>query len=308
MNYKRSIHSATAIAATAMIMAGLVAAGPAPASAAPAASNSVGAATTVGSALSVTSISPSPGTYGSGILVKVQFNQAVPATARKAVTANIKIKASKSLGRTGWAWSDSRTAVFRPEKFWPAHTKVSVTATPSGAAIPAGTSTLKWAGRIDRKFQIGRSQVIKIDNASHRAKVIRDGKVIRTVPVSLGKPGWETRSGIKVMTEKYRVKTMTGASIGAEEDYTLQVPYAIRLTNSGEFIHAAPWATSRIGRWNGSHGCTNLLTRDAKWLYDSARVGDPVVTTGTRRSMERWNGAGGPWNTPWNVWQKGLAA
>ena len=63
------------------------------------------------------------------------------------------------------------------------------------------------------------------------------------------------------MTEKYRVKTMTGASIGAEEDYTLQVPYAIRLTNSGEFIHAAPWATSRIGRWNGSHGCTNLQVK-----------------------------------------------
>jgi lipoprotein-anchoring transpeptidase ErfK/SrfK len=200
--------------------------------------------------------------------------------------------------------------VFRPEKFWPGHTDVRISAKPTGSLIPGSASAgnLRWVGTIDRSFKIGRSQVIKVDNASHSARIVRDGKVVRTVGVSLGKAGWETRSGTKVMTEKYRTKTMTGASIGAEEDYTLQVPYAIRLTNSGEFIHAAPWASDRIGRRNGSHGCTNLRTSDAKWVYDNSLVGDPVVTTGTGRQMEPWNGAGGPWNVSWNNWSKGLAA
>lgn len=293
---------------TAILLAGalgsglLLAAAATPATAQPATATAARAASVQD--LRVVSVSPSPGTYGSGILVKVRFDRAVPMAARKAATAKVRVSATKPLGRTGWAWTDAQTAVFRPEKFWPGHAKVTIAAKPDSTVLPGGT--LRWAGTVKRSFSIGRQQVIKVDSKTHRAKVVRDGKVIRTMPVSLGKAGWETRSGVKVMTEKYRVKTMTGASIGAE-DYTLQVPYAIRLTNSGEFIHAAPWAASRIGRWNGSHGCTNLLTTDAKWLFSNSMVGDPVVTTGTKRPMETWNGAGGPWNTPWKTWLEGYA-
>jgi lipoprotein-anchoring transpeptidase ErfK/SrfK len=119
-------------------------------------------------------------------------------------------------------------------------------------------------------------------------------------------PGWETRSGIKVLAEGYRVRVMTGASIGAG-DYTLKVPYAIRLTDTGEFIHAAPWAAARIGRVNGSHGCTNLTVADARWVFKNYLIGDPVITTGTDRPMETWNGGGGPWNLPWSSWTRDSA-
>ena len=259
--------------------------------------------------LGVEHVSPSPYTYGVGIVVKVTFDKDVPKSARDAVTSKIHVSSTKDIGPAGWAWSGSRTAIYRPKEFWPAHTTVTIKSAPTHDVIGRdGKKDLRWGGSINREFKTGYSQVVKVNDPTHQASVVRDGKTIRTMPTSLGMPGWETRSGVKVLMEKYEVKRMTSGSIGAEEDYELDVPYAIRLTNSGEFIHAAPWATGRLGRYDGSHGCTNLSMADAKWLYDNHQYGDPVVTTGTNRQMTADNGGGGPWNVSWTKWKTGSIA
>lgn len=258
--------------------------------------------------LKIESMSPSDGTYGTGIVIRVRFNRDVPKAVRDEALSHITITTSKSIGKADWAWVDARNAVYRPKDFWPARTKVSVSTYKTMDVIPTAKSyDLRWVGDAQRDFRIGRSQVIKVDSATHMAKVVRDGRTIRTMPIALGKPGWETRSGIKVLMESYRVKEMTGESINAEEDYTLDVPYAIRMTNSGEFIHAAPWAAGNLGRYNGSHGCTNLSMTDAAWLFSNHLYGDPVITKGTGRPMESYNGAGGVWNVSWSKWAKGIA-
>ena len=46
-----------------------------------------------------------------------------------------------------------------------------------------------------------------------------------------------------------------------EEEYELDAPWNTRLTPTGEFIHTATWAYGRLGRYNGSHGCTNMFER-----------------------------------------------
>jgi L,D-transpeptidase-like protein len=84
------------------------------------------------------------------------------------------------------------------------------------------------------------------------------------------------------------------------------VPYAMRMTSSGEFLHGAPW-NPYIGTMNHSHGCTNLTLASAHWVFDHVKEGDPVVTTGTRRATESWNGLGGVWNVPWAKWVAGSA-
>ncbi|MGB8022657.1 MAG: L,D-transpeptidase [Candidatus Nanopelagicales bacterium] len=259
--------------------------------------------------LTIESMSPSDGTYGTGIVIRVRFNREVPEAVRDAALSHVTITTSKSIGKAGWAWVDDRNAVYRPKEFWPAGTKVAVDTYKTMDVIPTTRSyDLRWVADAQRDFRIGRSQVIKVDSATHMAKVVRNGKTIRTMPIALGKPGWETRSGIKVLMESYRVKEMTGESINAEEDYTLDVPYAIRMTNSGEFIHAAPWAAGNLGRVNGSHGCTNLSMSDASWLFSNHLYGDPVITKGTGRPMETYNGAGGVWNVSWSKWVKGDAS
>jgi lipoprotein-anchoring transpeptidase ErfK/SrfK len=256
--------------------------------------------------LGVERMTPEAGTFGTGITVRVHFTDPVPAAARDAVTDEIDVAASQDIGPAGWAWLDDDTAVYRPKEFWPAGTHVHVTTDPALTPIPTdGPADLLWVGDLDRSFRIGRSQVIQVDADTHRAAVTRGDEVVRTMPVSLGKEGWATRSGVKTLMEAYEVKEMTGASIDAEEDYTLQVPYAIRLTDSGEFIHGAPWAEANLGRVNGSHGCTSLSVKDAQWLYEHHLVGDPVITTGTGRGIDATNGTGAVWNVQWSTWLAG---
>ena len=131
--------------------------------------------------------------------------------------------------------------------------------------------------------------------------------MVRTIYVSGGKPGWETRSGIKLIMAKEYNKKMTNEAIGAKEDYTLIARHALRITNSGEFLHSAPWNTAHFGRRNASHGCIGMSNGNAAWLYSNTLIGDPVITTGTSRGMEDGNGYS-DWNISYDAVQEGLRA
>jgi hypothetical protein len=77
----------------------------------------------------------------------------------------------------------------------------------------------------------------------------------------------------------------------------------MRLTNSGEFLHAAPWSVASQGRANVSHGCTGMSTANAEWLFGQMKKGDPVEYTGSPRPIEQGNGWT-DWNVSWDDWVK----
>jgi lipoprotein-anchoring transpeptidase ErfK/SrfK len=160
------------------------------------------------------------------------------------------------------------------------------------------------AGVFTSSFTIGRSQVLEVDVTKHRMNVVRDGRVINSFPVSTGKPGWETRNGIKMIMDKVGQKTWTNEEIDAPEEYTEHSDYAMRMTNSGEFIHDAGW-NKRIGEGNASHGCVGMNPGDAAWLFDNTILGDAVVVTGSPvKHTELWNRIQ-DWNVPWERWLTG---
>lgn len=254
-------------------------------------------------------ITVSPGTdqrYGVGQLVTVRFSQAVED--REAAEAAITVTADKRFTRGAWGWIDNTTAIYRPREFWPGNASIRFDFELDGVVL-ARTDSEEYVGndRADRTYVLrtDRHLVLEIKDSKHRLYVRRDGRVARSFPVSLGKAGWRTRSGIKILTgEKYVRLRMTGYDPGAGERWDVIAPYSIRLTPTGEFIHGAPWANSRIGKWNGSHGCTNMFVKDAKWLYQHVVAGDPVVTKGTGRPMEVTNGTPGSyWNYSWKQWK-----
>ena len=86
--------------------------------------------------------------------------------------------------------------------------------------------------------------------------------------------------------------------------YDLIVDWSVRVTTSGEYLHAAPW-NSEIGQVSTSDGCTNLSVADAKWYYHFARVGDVVIHKHTGGDpVQLWDGYT-DWNIPWSTYQKG---
>lgn len=249
------------------------------------------------------SVNTPKGKVGVGYLLTATFSD--PVKRRGAAEKRMQVTVDGVVTAGAWSWRTSTTAMFRPRKgFWPANSRVALHSTLAGTVLAragAKKGQLYVANARSTRteaFRTARSFIAYITDSKHQMVVKKNGKKIRTIPVSMGKPGFTTRSGIKVATEKYYVKRMTNQGLG----YDVQSPYSVRITPTGEYIHGAPWATGRIGRYNGSHGCTNLYVADAKWYYDHVMYGDPVVTTGTGRPMEWTNGMGGPWNVPWKAW------
>ncbi|MFN8184353.1 MAG: L,D-transpeptidase [Candidatus Nanopelagicales bacterium] len=252
-------------------------------------------------------ITPGPGSFGVGQLITARFS--APVRMRAQAEAAMQVTSPDPLPPGSWGWIDSSTAVYRPKEFWPGKTRVDVELDLRKVTLNSDATTVWVGGKTTTRvhsFRTARSFVARIDANSHKMKVFRNGKLVKVFGVSLGKPGFLTRSGVKIITgEKYRWQRMTSAELGLiNESYDLNVPYAVRITPSGEFVHGAPWAVSRIGAWNGSHGCTNLNVGPAKWFYNHVRAGDVTVTVNTGRPMETWNGAPGSyWNFTWKQWQ-----
>jgi lipoprotein-anchoring transpeptidase ErfK/SrfK len=237
---------------------------------------------------------------GVGMPVVLTFD--VPVKNKAAFEKNLHVTSSPAQAGS-WHWFSSTQVRYRPQKFWKPGTKVKVTADLNGLYAGAG---IYGQNSTSTSFKVGRSQITKINLSSHVAKVYRNGKLARTIYVSGGKPGWQTRSGVKLIMDKLYVTKMTNTMIGAREHYNLRVRYAMRITQSGEFLHAAPWNAGYFGRSNASHGCVGMSTANAAWLFNRTLIGDPVVTTGTSRHMEYGNGYG-DWNMSYAKYKKGSA-
>ncbi len=237
---------------------------------------------------------------GVGMPVVLTFD--VPVTDKKSIEKNLHVTTVPK--QTGsWHWLSSNEVRYRPAKYWKPGTKVSVAADVNGVHAGNGVYGQNSAST---NFTVGRSMVIKISLASDVGKVYKNGKKVRTIYVSGGKAGWRTRSGTKlIMSHEYN-KKMTNEMIGAAENYSLNVAYAMRITNSGEFLHSAPWNAGYFGRANASHGCTGMSTANALWLMNNTLIGDPVVFTGSDRHMSIDNGWG-DWNVSFKTYEKGSA-
>ena len=252
---------------------------------------------------------------GVGTLPKITFSTEVQK--KGAVERHLSVSAQSNSGRVvavpgAWGWTSDRSVVFRPVKYWPGNSLIRVVSNLDGVVLGQRDGKyLVGSKKLDTtyEFRTARKFVAQVDGATRKMKVFIDGQRVKTFPVSLGKNEWETRNGTKVIsTAKEPNKIYRSESLGLtapEDQYELEAPWNTRLTPTGEFIHAAPWAYSRLGRYNGSHGCTNMFAEDAEWIYKNSIPGDIVFYTNTGGSkVEPWNGPGGLWNISWSNWLK----
>ncbi|KJK35688.1 lipoprotein [Streptomyces variegatus] len=250
-------------------------------------------------------------TVGVGMPVSFTFDKAI--TDKKAVESAIEVSASSGQPVVGH-WFGARRVDFRPQHYWKANSTVTVKIRLDGVKGAEGAY-----GEQDRtvRFTVGRSQVSTVDASAHRMTVVRDGKTLKTLPITAGAANSPTWNGRMVISEKLISTRMNGATVGFAGEYDIpDVPHAMRLSTSGTFIHGNYWgADSVFGRSNISHGCVGLndvrgggdAGQDGAWFYDHSLVGDVVVVKNSDdRTIAPDNGLNG-WNMPWGQWKAGSA-
>ncbi|MGA5758016.1 L,D-transpeptidase [Nonomuraea bangladeshensis] len=240
---------------------------------------------------------------GVGMPVQLLLSRPVTAKADRArIERALELRMSEPV-EGAWSWVSEREVQFRPREYWPVGEKVTVVAHLAG--LRAGEDV--W-GTKDRElsFTVGPSHITKVSASTHRAVVRDGGKVVRTIPVSLGKPGDDSYSGVMIAQEKAATTIMDSATVGKPGEYRIRTKWNVRMTYSGTFFHAAPWSTGAQGSRNVSHGCVNASPEDARWFYEFTQRGDVIEVTGTSRKLRFGNGPT-PWAKAWEDWLAGSA-
>ncbi|MCA0144163.1 Ig-like domain-containing protein [Blastococcus sp. LR1] len=253
------------------------------------------------------SVGPLDGqTVGVGMPIRVYFED--PVADKAAVESHLEVTSTTPTDGV-WSWLDDSEVHFRPSEYWPANIEVTLDANLYGVNFGEGM----W-GEKDRtvSFSIGERHVSIADAATHTMEVFDGDQLVQTYPMSAGGPDFPSRNGPHVVTELNRNRVMDSSTYGTPVDspngYRTPVEYAVRLSNNGEFVHAAPWSVGQQGRENVSHGCINLSTERAAWFYNFSQPGDVVeIRNSEGPALSAADGDIYDWAIPWDEWQAGSA-
>ncbi|MEU8944596.1 Ig-like domain-containing protein [Streptomyces sp. NPDC048489] len=252
-------------------------------------------------------------TVGVGMPVSFTFDKAI--SERKSVQSHIKVTSSSGQQVVGH-WFGAQRLDFRPEEYWKAGSKVTMKIDLDGVE---GANGVYGVQKKSVTFTIGRSQVSTVDVGTQTMTVVRDGKTLKSVPISAGSPEHTTYNGQMVISEKFTQTRMNGSTVGYGGEYDIpDVPHAMRLTTSGTFVHGNYWynrGNPPFGREGTSHGCVGMADvqgaqgdTTAKWFFDNSLVGDVVtVKNSPDKTVAPDNGLNG-WNMSWSAWTAGSAA
>ncbi len=253
-------------------------------------------------------------TYGIGMVVVAKFDEPV---ANKANAERHLVVTTNPPTAGSWNWLDDQTAHWRPEKYYAPGTSVTIAANLFGTPLGDGLY-----GQEDEhlSFHIGDSHISVADDSTKQVTVSENGKVVRTMPTSMGMGGSETigdttvsfwtPNGIYTVMDKANPVIMDSSTFGlpinSRLGYRETIPWATRISKDGIYLHqlnATVWAQ---GNTDTSHGCLNLNGDNAQWFYNFSVPGDIVEIRNTGGStLKLWQN--GDWNVPWDQWLKGSA-
>ncbi|CAJ1505499.1 L,D-transpeptidase [[Mycobacterium] burgundiense] len=249
---------------------------------------------------------PSDGAVvGVGQPVAVRFDQNIPdrLAAQRAITV-----ISDPPVQGAFYWMSNREVRWRPAQYWAPGTAVEVRVKTYGVDLGDG---LFGQRDLTSRFTIGDEVITTVDDATKTMTVRVNGKVVKSMPVSLGKDRTPTDNGTYLIGDRNSSLVMDSSTFGvpvdSAEGYRLEVDWATQMSYSGIYVHSAPWSVSSQGRANVSNGCLNLSPENAKWFYDNSKRGDLVEVINTVATTLSGTDGLGDWNIPWDRWKAGNA-
>ena len=251
-------------------------------------------------------------TYGVGTVVVAHFDEAIQDKANAerhlTVTTNPPVQGA-------WYWTSDTTAHWRPQNYYAPGTTVKVSANIYGMAMGDG---LYGAEDEAVSFKIGNAHVAIADDTTKLVSVFDNGKLVRTMPTSMGMGGTETIGdtvlsfwtppGVYTVMDKANPVIMDSSTFGLPTNsrlgYRESISYATRISTDGIYLHQLNSTVWAQGNTDTSHGCLNLNGDNAAWFFGFAVPGDVVEVRNTGgKPLQIWQT--GDWTVPWAQWREG---
>lgn len=242
---------------------------------------------------------------GVGQTVGVKFDEAIKdrVAAQRAITV-----VTEPPVEGAFYWISPTEVRWRPQNYFKPGTKVSVDVKIYGVDLGNGTFGQKDAST---KFTIGEETIATVSDKDKIIRISKGGKVVKTMPTSMGEPNNATPNGIYMIGDHRDQMIMDsstyGVPVNSANGYRTLVDYATQMSYSGIYVHSAPWSISQQGVSNASHGCLNVSPENALWFLQNTRRGDIVKVSDTIATTLEGNDGLGDWNVPWEVWRAGNA-
>jgi hypothetical protein len=169
----------------------------------------------------------------------------------------------------------------------PEESAATTPAAPGLLAIPAAGGRARRPRRVAQKDKPKEKRIV-VDLDKQTATALEDGKPVKTMPISSGKPGHVTTKGhFKIYEKDKDHKSSTYGKCGSKSGKR-DVSGGAGSCKKGEKYEGAPMPYFQ--RFNGgqglhkgmlpghpdSHGCVRLSEDNAKWVWDWAENGTPV--------------------------------
>ena len=241
-----------------------------------------------------------------GVAAPVILYFGVEPADKAAVAARVTLTSTPAV-QGAWAWirhDDGRWGLdYRTKEYWPAGTKIHVSAKLSGVELAPGAY---GAADITSDFTIGRNQVVLADANAHNLVIQQNGVTVASYDASygsgddIGDPNRVTRSGTHIVMDRQETTTMSNPAYGYSN---VPEKWAVRISDNGEFIHQNQYTVADQGVVNVSHGCINLSAQSAQAYFESAIYGDPVQVTSTSVPLSAADGDIYDWALTWDQWK-----
>jgi lipoprotein-anchoring transpeptidase ErfK/SrfK len=242
---------------------------------------------------------------GVGQPVAIRFDESIPN--RLAAQRAITVKTEPPVEGAFYWLSDSEVR-WRPAEYWKPGTTVDVAVDVYGVDLGDG---LFGQDNVSTRFSIGDAVISTVDDNTKTLTVRRNGEVIKSMPVSMGKNSTPTDNGTYIVGDRRAEMVMDsstyGVPVNSPNGYRTEVDWATQISYSGIYVHAAPWSVGSQGYSNVSHGCINVSTSNGLWFYDNSKRGDVVEIVNTVGSTMPGVDGLGDWNIPWGQWKAGNA-